>query len=294
VSSALRPLERAVDLTAPVLARFGRPLRDALVIVGLLRAAYYFFGQNIQPWTFVGVDARAYWQVDLAHPYVNTAVVGISSYLYSPAIAQLLAPFGLLPFNIFFALWFSVSLAILIWLVRPWPWAAPMLLLPIVYELCVGNVNYLLAAAIVLGFRAPSLWAFPVLTKITLGVGALWFAVRREWRSLALVVGTITVVVAISFLLSPSAWLDWLAFLTTYSSRNELLPLRFAGAVVLVAIGALTGRPWLVPIAVWIGQPNVIINSWVLLLATIRLRHRVAPAPAGSGAPEAAPAAERA
>jgi len=50
-----------------------------------------------------------------------------------------------------------------------------------------------------------------------------------------------------------------------------------------VAIGALTGRRWLVPIAVWIAQPNVIINSWVILLATIRMRDRES-----RGAPTAA------
>ena len=257
-----------------MLARVARPLRDALIVVGLGRAAYYFFVQDIQPWTFVGVDARAYWQVDLAHPYLSSSVGGVSSYLYSPAVAQVLAPFGALPFNVFFGIWLAVSLAILWWLIRPWPWALPIFSLPIIYELCVGNVNYLLAAAIVLGFRAPSLWAFPVLTKITLGVGALWFAVRREWHSLALVLGSIAVIVTISFVLSPTAWTDWIALLMTYSNRNELLPLRFAGAIVLVAIGALTGRRWLVPIAVWIAQPNVIINSWVILLATIRLRER--------------------
>ena len=59
--------------------------------------------------------------------------------------------------------------------------------------------------------------------------------------------------------------------------------LRLVGAIVLVTIGALTGRRWLVPIAVWIAQPNVIINSWVILLATIRLRDR-APAPVPASA----------
>lgn len=275
MTSAVWRLDRAADRAGSVLQRFARPVRDALVIVGLVRAGYYFFVQDIQPWTFLGIDARAYYQVDLAHPYVTSGVGGISSFLYSPAFAQVVAPFGALPFNVFVGLWILVSLAILWWLIRPWPWALPILALPIIYELCVGNVNYLLAAAIVLSFRAPSLWAFPLLTKVTLGVGVLWFAFRREWRSLAIALGSIALIVAISVVISPSAWIDWISFLSRSSGQNELLPLRFAGAIVLVAIGALTGRPWLVPIAVWIGQPNVIINSWVILLAVIRLRDRV-------------------
>jgi hypothetical protein len=268
-------LDHAADVAGSRLRRFARPIRDALIIVGLVRAAYYFFVQDIQPWTFIGIDARAYYQVDLAHPYVTSGVGGISSFLYSPAFAQMVAPFGALPFNVFVGLWMLVSLTILVWLVRPWPWVLPILALPIIYELCVGNVNYLLAAAIVLSFRAPFMWAFPLLTKVTLGVGVLWFAVRREWRSLAIALGSTAAIVAISFVISPSAWMDWISFLARSSGQNDLLLLRFAGAVALVGIGALTGRPWLVPIAVWIGQPNVIINSWVILLAIIRLRDRL-------------------
>ncbi len=41
------------------LARFHRPLRDALVLAGVGRALYCFFVQDIQPWTFWGLDARA-------------------------------------------------------------------------------------------------------------------------------------------------------------------------------------------------------------------------------------------
>jgi len=104
------------------LDRLRRPLRDALVIVGLARALYYFFGQGIQPWTFWGLDARAYWRIDLAHPYAHSAPGEISAYLYSPAFAQLMAPLSNLPFELFFALWTAVNVALLVWLVRPWPW----------------------------------------------------------------------------------------------------------------------------------------------------------------------------
>jgi hypothetical protein len=269
--TTLNATERLRTLGARA-TRFRRPVRDALVIVGIGRALWYFFVQGIRPWEFPGVDARAYWQVDLAHPYVGSSVGGISAFLYSPAFAQAFAPFGALPFAVFFGLWAVVSLAILGWLIRPWPWVLPILALPIIYEVCVGNVNFLLAAAIVLGFRAPPLWAFPFLTKITLGVGVVWFAVRREWRSLALAVGSTALLVAVSFVLAPAAWADWIAFLAASSDRSQALPERLAVAIVLTAFGASTGRRWLVPIAVWIAQPNIIINSWVILLAVIPLR----------------------
>ena len=178
-----------MDRAGALLRRYARPVRDALILVGLARAAYYFFVQDIRPWTFVGLDARAYWGVDLAHPYVNSGLGEVSTYLYSPAFAQLMAPLSNLPFEVFLAGWMILLAAVFVWLVWPWPWAALILFLPVTYELFVGNVHFLIAAAIVVGFRAPAAWAFPVLTKITPAVGLLWFPVRRDWRGLAIAVG---------------------------------------------------------------------------------------------------------
>jgi Glycosyltransferase family 87 len=274
---------RWLDRGGRLLSRYGRPIRDALVIVGLARAAYYFFVQGIQPWTFIGLDTRAYWQVDLAHPYVNSGVGEVSTYLYSPAFAQAMAPFSLVPFPVFAAGWILVMTAIFAWLVRPWPWAALILLLPVVYELLVGNIHFLIAAAIVLSFRAPAAWALPVLTKITPAVGMLWYPVRGEWRNLAIALGTIGGIVLVSFVLAPSAWFDWIRFLVDSPGRSELLLPRLVLASLLVVVGAATGRRWFVPVAVMLALPVVWVNSWVILLAVIRLRDGVPPITAALG-----------
>jgi hypothetical protein len=278
------------DRAGRLVSRFSRPIRDGLILVGLGRAAYYYAVQGIQPWTFVGVDARAYWGIDLTHPYVGSGVGDVSTYLYSPAFAQVMAPFSLLPFPVFDALWTALLLVTLAWLVRPWPWALLILFLPVSYELFVGNVHLLVAAAIVLGFRAPAAWAFPVLTKITPGAGLLWFACRREWRLFWIAIGVIAGASLVSFAISPSAWLDWIAFLLASPGRSELLVVRVLAGCLLVAVGAATGRRWLVPVAVWLSLPVVWVNSWVILLAAIRLRGSV-PGPA---AREAAPFRETA
>ncbi len=264
------------DRTGAVIARFSRPIRDGLILVGLARAAYYFFVQGIQPWTFPGVDARAYWQVDLAHPYVGSGVGDLSTYLYAPAFAQVTAPLSALPFPVFNVLWTALLVVVFAWLVRPWPWAALILLLPVSYELFVGNVHFLIAAAIVLGFRAPGVWAFPVLTKVTPGVGILWFLFRREWRPLAIAIGAIAGISLVSFAISPSAWVDWIAFLLASPGRSEWLVVRVVIAGVLVAFGAMTDRRWLIPVAVWLSLPVVWVNAWVILLAVIRLREPAA------------------
>jgi hypothetical protein len=272
MSDVVRAISGLVDRAGAVVTRYSRPIRDGLIIVGLGRAAYYYIVQGIHPWTFPGVDARAYWGIDLAHPYVGSGLGDVSTYLYSPAFAQVMAPLSMLPFPVFDALWTVLLVATLAWLVRPWPWALLILLLPITYELFVGNVHFLIAAAIVIGFRRPAAWAFPILTKITPGVGLLWFGLRREWRALAIAIGVTTAVVLVSFAVAPSAWADWIQFLLASPGRSELLVVRLILAALLVAFGAATGRRWLVPVAVWLSLPVVWINSWVILLATIRLR----------------------
>ena len=78
-------------------------------------------------------------------------------------------------------------------------------------------------------------------------------------------------IVAISFVLQPGAWSDWIAFLLASTGRGDALMPRIAAGIVLVLFGAATGRAWLVPVAVWIALPVVWINAWVILLASIRL-----------------------
>lgn len=262
-----------------ILERNRRAIRDALVIAGIARAAWYFVVQGIHPWEFVGIDARAYWRVDLAHPYASSAVGEPSTYLYPPVFAQVLSPLSLLPFPVFFALWTAVLVALLVWLVRPWPWALAILSLPIIYELFVGNIHLLIAAVVALGFSRPALWAFPLLSKVTPGVGVVWFAARREWRPLAIAIGVTAFAVALSVLISPTAWSEWLAFMIADQGKSEALPLRLAVAFLLIAFAGLTDRPWLVPVGVLIAFPVVWVETWVVLLAIIRIRSDAAPRP---------------
>ena len=274
--AGMESVQTAGSRAFALMHRNRRALRDALILIGLIRAAVYYVVQAIHPWTFVGIDARAYWRVDLAHPYASSGVGEHSTYLYSPAFAQFLSPLYVLPFEVFFVVWTVASVAVLYWLVRPWPWALLILLLPWTYELFVGQVHLFIAAAIVLGFRWPSLWVFSILTKVTPGIGLLWFLVRREWRPLAIALATTAVIVAVSFALAPTAWFDWYAFLRGSTGSGELLYPRLAAAAAIVVAGALTGRRWAIPVAVWLALPVVWIESWVILLAIIRLRE---PAP---------------
>jgi hypothetical protein len=168
--------------------------------------------------------------------------------------------------------WTAASVVILVWLVKPWPWIVPMLLLPIVYELCVGNIHFLLAAAFVVVPRAPSVWAFPLLTKITPAVGGIWHIVRGEWRAAGIAAATTAVIVAVSFALNPSAWMDWVSFLASERGQSELLLPRLVIAGALVVWGARTGNAWTIAVAGWLALPVIWVNAWVILLGVIRLR----------------------
>jgi hypothetical protein len=277
VTADVNPLVALGARLWSMLERNRRAVRDALVVAGLARAFWYYAVQGVHPWEWLGIDARAYWRVDLAHPYTSSTLGGLSSYLYPPIFGQILAPLSALPFPVFFALWTALLVVVLAWLVRPWPWALLILALPISYELLVGNIHLLIAAVVVLGFTSPGLWAFPLLTKITPGVGLVWFAVRREWRALAGAVAVTAVAMGLSVLVSPGAWSDWLTFITANRNGGEAVLLRLAVAVALVAFAGLTDRPWLVAVGVWIAFPAVYVETWVVLLAIIRLRRAAEP-----------------
>jgi hypothetical protein len=133
----------------------------------------------------------------------------------------------------------------------------------------------------VLGFRYAGTWAWVLLTKVTPGIGVLWFAVRREWRPLAIAVGLTGALAAISFVLTPDLWFRWFDVLTgsvtlTRPSVLEIpvLP-RLAVAAVLVAVAAWRGWYAVVPVAATLALPAIWVNSLAMLVAVVPLwRHR--------------------
>ncbi len=184
-----------------------RAALHGLVIGGLVFLVYTFVDRGAAIGT-VGFDAWAYWSVQLPHPY-EVAVGSLGAFTYSPPMAMLFHLVSGLQWWVFLWIWLAVLLATAIWLggrraliVLAFP--------PVIMELYHGNVNLLIGAAIVLGFRHPWTWSFVLLTKPTCGVGLLWFAVRREWRQLGIALGTTAAIVAVSFVIAPQMWQEWI------------------------------------------------------------------------------------
>ena len=186
------------------------------------------------------VDAHAYWAANPLDPYSGAALADFDAYFYSPAFTQAIWPLHWLPWPIFAGLW---------------------------------------TAAIVVAFRWPATWAFVLLTKVTPGVGVLWFAVRREWRNLAIVLGATAAIVAVSFAIKPSLWAEWIDVLVNRSTGPNTagiwgaIPLlaRLPVAAILVVWAARTNRRWLVPVAAVLAMPVMWPNSYSVAVAVIPL-----------------------
>ncbi len=235
-----------------------------------------------------GQEAFCYWQADLADPYARSDWTQPVAYVYSPAFLEGLAGLKALPWEGFLAAWTMLLLLAVRVLAGPRLWA---LAIPLaIFELAGGNIHLLLAVAVVIGFRWPAAWAFVLLTKVTPGVALLWFAVRREWRSLAIALGATATVAALSWAAAPGAWADWLGVLEQSTTKTipagSAVPLplwlRLPAGALLVAWGARTDRGWTVPVAAMLTLPAMWYGSLCMLLAVLFVRADQARGPAMS------------
>ena len=256
--------------------RTPRALQDGVIVAGLLFAGYLLLVVAPSAGTF-GFDSFAYWSLDLADPYARTAGA-LGAFTYSPVIARLFAPFGGLAFWQFLLLWDGLLVGTAVWLgrarsapflrsspSRPWPSSVHH-----------GNVHLLIAAAIWLGFRYPQPGHLCLATKVTPGVGLVWFAVRREWRSLAIALGVTAVLVAVSLAIDGRLWELWLrdsigataegAAINQFSIPVPLW-IRVPAALVVVAWGGVTDRRWTVPVAATLALPVLWPSGFAVLAA---------------------------
>jgi hypothetical protein len=248
-------------------ALFGLWSLSVLVIVQMVRSVM------AEPRVY-GQDSHAYWLAAQAELVYSRPAGMLDAYLYSPVFLTLIKPLTWLPWPVFLAAWTLLLLAIVVWLVRPLSrrWAIPLAVccLP---EVLVSNIFLLLALAAVVGMRWPAAWAFPILTKVTMGVGMLWYAARGEWWSLIKGIGVTVLIVSVAYAVDPPSWQAWLHFL--FSNRDgtkdglPLFVLRCLGAVVLVVVGARLNWAWLLAPAMLLASPVLVSIVPAALLAAI-------------------------
>jgi hypothetical protein len=286
-------------------------LSVAGLVIGLGYAAF-----NVPPY-----DTTLFWTAGHRAEYYGQTW-GIDSgslYVYPPPLAQVL---GAVPWVPYLIVW-TALLGVAFWAAtRSWSLLVlaistaalivfdsdHLLANPVALTL-IGNPQIMLAAICILGFRYPALWSFALLTKISPGIGILWFAVRREWRSLGIALGATAIVAGVSFVLAPGAWFDFVRFATANAgtpSPNPVVPIplfiRLPMSALLIVWGARTDRRWTVPIAVgWASlalYESTYLTVWIAALPLLgrdgeriaasarswieRLRHR-APGPGLAG-----------
>jgi hypothetical protein len=264
-----------------------------LALVAAIWVAIVVFSEPFGRLWGTGQDAYCYWFPTFEAPYARSDWTDPIAYVYSPAFLQLLAPLKALPWQAFMAVWTAVLLGA-VFVLTGRKWFAVGVVLGLM-ELAGGNIHLLLAAAMVLGFRWPATWAVVLLTKITPGIGLLWFVVRGEWRQLFIALGATALIVAVSFATMPDAWIQWVGVLTRIAGRDgtwAAVPIpflvRLPFAVALVVWGARTNRRWTVPVAGMLALPALWYGGLAMLLAVIALRE-----PAKPVGPRKAAGAER-
>lgn len=245
------------------------------VVVGLTFTAYLPLVATPTEGTLAS-DVLAYWRVVLTHPYADT-YGDIGSFPYSPPVALLLAPFTGLPWLVFVSGWYALLIGAVVWLGRR-ELLALLAFPPVAFNLSDGNIHLLLAVAIALGFRYPAVWSAVLLTKVTPGIGLLWFVARGEWRKLAIALGVTGVIVAATLVAMPTQWMGWVTMLADSAGTPPPWPalpiplwLRLPAAAALVWWGARRDKRWTVPLSAALALPALWPGGFAILAACWRL-----------------------
>ena len=256
-------------------------VRHALTIAGLayIAAVWLRLVPYAEPVPSYGpmFDAYGIWNAWSGGLY-DIPWLDYEAYVYSPAFAQIIYPFTLLPWELFAALWTGLAIGILFWMRVPWMLAFP----GVVDDILRGNIHVFLAGAVFLALRArpwgAGAWSFAFLTKVTPGIGVVWHAVRGEWRRFGIALGVTAAIVAVSVLTVPDLWREWINLLTGNvgaTPRIQVIPLplavRLPIALVVVAVAGWKNWAWLLPIGVMLALPNVWTSSLALVAGSAAL-----------------------
>ncbi|MBI3750219.1 MAG: DUF2029 domain-containing protein [Chloroflexi bacterium] len=233
----------------------------------------------------------------------------VTEYPYAPPLAQLITPLTHLSFKLYNGLWAALQLGALVWMVGPvgalvalaWPipnvagYGDAAFGGPVYASLFNGNPQILVAASISFGLtRWPGWFTFVLLTKVTAGIGVLWFVVRREWRNLAILIAALLVIVIPSFIINPETWPQWFALLAGaagHSSAPDVVaketflevPLLVRGPIglAIVLLASWRGWTWAVPIGCFLALPDVHLSGFAVLVAVPAVWWRTRGLPTG-------------
>lgn len=238
-------------------------------------------------------DEYAYWKAGnlliqgqpIYDPTANA--VTPTAFWYPPIVAQVLAPIAaVVPWPLFSAAWIGFMLACIWWLADRDVLTALALCAfpPVAVELWWRNIHLPLAVVLVLGIRRWGGWlAVGAAIKIAPVLGIAYLALRRQWREAGIAIAFGAGLLAVSVLLSPAAWLQFIDVVTARGTDDQstflLIPyaVRLVAAIVLVVVASRLERRWgdpLLVVAVVVGLPTLWFNGLSVLIALVPLLRR--------------------
>jgi hypothetical protein len=230
------------------------------LVVALSMAIYYASDAFVY-------DAHAYW---LSDGYSRPSQAQ-DAFSYSPPVLLLFQAIRtILPWEVF-AYVYTIAIALGIWILAG-PFTLFVIFLPhVATELSLGNVHVFLALVTVFGLRWPWLWSVVLLTKVTPGVGLVWFAVRREWRALAIALGVTAAIALPTIVLLPDLWAGWFRVITDAGPEaGSNLFARVVLGAAIVGVGAWRNWPWLVPVGSMLALPVLwSLHGFSMLVAVL-------------------------
>ena len=262
------------------MAEAALPWLVVLLVAGFVSATMVSSNLTVP---YLAWDSHAYWgALGAADPYAGARVGKIGSFLYPPPFLQLLAPLGGLPWPLFSFGWAALLTATAIALLRRVPsrhrWLLPILVWVAAADIWAGNINLLLAYAVVFAMERPGAWSIIGLTKVTPLIGLLWHPLRREWRATRTAIGLTAAIGLVSWVAAPNLWRDWTAqvvFGAPVDGYQQSVPvplaIRLFLAAALVWWGARSGRPALVPLACAVALPVIWLNGLALAIGAASL-----------------------
>jgi hypothetical protein len=227
------------------------------------------------------VDAWCYYGFDPSQPWTAEGC-----FLYSPPVAMVMTAIqGVMPFATFTLLLRAAEILVLIRLAGP-AVAIALFIPAVAIELNAANINLLIVGAVLVGFRYPWTWAFVALTKVTPGVGILWFAVRREWRNFAIASGATLAIALASRIIAPDLWHQYVGALAVEPDSSVWqIGWRLPLAALVVVWGARTDHRWALIVAVFLAMPRWYFLSPVILVGLFTVVELPRPLPFAAWVP---------
>lgn len=271
--------------THPAVIRWGRVLASPwpVLTIGALITILQVAGR-----AWPAHDAAMYW--DAAHRLgdLYPETWGHLTYASPPPIAQAFSLLTWLPWPLMLIGWQVLLWGSLWYATRPF--TLPVIAvgfvglatgIPIhgpVSIVLIGNAGMLMTAAVVATIRHPAANAVAALTKLGPSIALLWHA--KTPRAFAVGAGVTLAAFAVSFALTPAAWLEWFVFVrdnTGHSPVGELavpFVVRAPVGIAVVLVATWRERPWLVPIGAGLALPadygTSFLTVWIGALGLLR------------------------